>query len=183
MKKIVFTYGILAGAINAGVAYLLTITAGDELVHANNEWVGYLVMIIALSMIFVGVKQYRDRHLGGVIKFGKAFLIGLYITLIASLIYVGVWEVYMQTSDENFIETYQSSIIEQMQAEGASDEEITSKKEELEYFAGIYKKPLYRIPITFSEIFPVGLLISLVSAALLKNSRLLPAEEPSAGES
>jgi len=177
VKKIVFTFGIIAGTINTGIAALLFVIVGDELMHANAEWLGYLVMIIALSMIFVGVKQYRDKHLGGVIKFGKAFLVGLYIALVAGAVYVGAWEVYMQTSGENFIETYQSSLLDNMRENGATEEEITAKKVDLEYFADIYRNPFLRVLVTLSEILPVGLLISLISAALLRKSTFMPDKE------
>lgn len=177
MKKIIFVYGIIAGAINIGVALLLTNVLGDEMAHANTEWLGYLVMIIALTMIFVGIKQFRDKHLGGVIKFGKAFLVGLYIALVASAIYVGSWEVYIQTSGEDWIESYQTSLIEDMREQGATEEEISTKKEELEYYADMYENPFSRVLITLSEILPVGLLISLISAALLQKSNFMPDSE------
>lgn len=177
MKKIVITFGIIAGIINAGTAALLVSLAGDDLIHANTEWVGYLVMFISLSMIFVGVKQYRDQHLGGVISFGKAFLVGLYIALVAGAIYVGVWEVYMQTSGEDFIQVYQTSAIENMKESGASATEIAEFEDQMEYYAEIYENPFYRVLITLSEILPVGLLITLVSAVLLRKSDFMPASE------
>lgn len=177
MKKIVLTFGIIAGMINAAAGTLLVSWGGDELVHANSMWIGYLVMIISLSMIFVGVKQYRDQHLGGVISFGKAFLAGLYIALVASTVYVGAWEIYMQTSGESFIDTYQTSIIQNMRNEGAADSEIAAMEEELEYYAEIYKNPFYRVLITLSEILPVGLIITLISATLLRKSGFMPSEE------
>src|SRR3546814_12654255 len=34
---------------------------------------------------------------------------------------------------------------------------------------------MFRLPMTFVEIFPVGVLVSLVSAAVLRNPRVLPA--------
>lgn len=178
MKKIVLTYGILAGAINAGMAYALTTVFGDELMHANAEWVGYTVMIIALAMIFVGVKQYRDRELGGVIKFGRAFLVGLYIALVASVIYVGVWEIYMNTEGEDFIEEYTSSYITQMEEDGATPAEIKEVEAEMDYYKEIYRKPLLRMLVTLSEILPVGLIIALISAAVLRNNKLIPPERP-----
>lgn len=177
MKKIVLTFGIIAGVINTIVATILTNVAGDELMHFNTEWVGYLVMIIALSMIFVGVKQFRDQHLGGVIKFGKAFLVGFYITLIASIIYVGGWEIYLQTSDVDFMATYSTSVIENMKAEGAPESEITAMEKQMDFYTEMYENLLYRILITLTEILPVGILITLISAALLRNSSFLPAEE------
>jgi len=177
MKKIVLTFGILAGMINAAAGILLVSWGGDELVHANSMWIGYLVMIISLSMIFVGVKQYRDQHLGGVITFVKAFLTGLYIALVAAAIYVAGWEIYLQVSDLDFIETYRVSVIENMRDEGASAVEISEMEEEMDNFAEIYENPFYRVLITLSEILPVGLIITLISAALLRKSSFLPSEE------
>ncbi|MAL19135.1 MAG: DUF4199 domain-containing protein [Balneola sp.] len=177
MKKIVLTFGIFAGIINVGTGILLVNLAGEEMVHANSQWIGYLVMIIALSMIFVGIKQYRDEHLGGVIKFGKAFLTGLYIALIASAIYVGVWELYLQVSGVDFIANYQASMIENMQADGASQAEISAMKDQMEFYAEMYENPFLRILITLSEILPVGLIISLISAALLRKSTFFPSNE------
>ena len=38
-----------------------------------------------------------------------------------------------------------------------------------------YANPLFRIPMTFMEIFPVGFLVALVSALLLRNPKILRA--------
>jgi hypothetical protein len=38
-----------------------------------------------------------------------------------------------------------------------------------------YNNLFYRLPMTFIEFFPVGVLVSLVSAGLLCNRRFLPA--------
>lgn len=177
MKKIVFTYGIIAGIINLAVSYLVFVVLGDAFSHSQNEVMGYLVMIVALSIIFVAIKQYRDKNLGGVIKFKTAFLVGLYISLIAGTIYVANWEIYMQTAgSDEFIEQYQTSMINNMKADGASEEDIQKQLEKNEYYKEMYSNTFFRILITYSEILPVGLIISLLSAFLLKNSRLAPAE-------
>lgn len=174
MKKIALTYGVIAGIINVGTGILLTNFAGEEMIHANSQWIGYLVMIIALSMIFVGIKQFRDKHLGGVIKFGQAFLAGLYITLVASVIYVGVWEIYLQTSGIDFMAGYQASVIENMKADGASQAEISATREQLDFYSQMYKNTFYRMLLTLSEILPVGLTITLISATLLRKSTFMP---------
>ncbi|MGN8226273.1 DUF4199 domain-containing protein [Gracilimonas sp. BCB1] len=177
MKQIVFTFGIIAGFINIMTGILLTNLGGEEMMHSNTQWIGYLVMIIALSLIFVGVKQYRDQYLGGVIKFGKAFLIGLYISLVAGAIYVGTWEVYLAATDLNFMETYSTSVIESMKAEGASPSEISEMEEQMQYYTEMYENPISRMFITLTEILPVGLIISVISAALLRKSTFMPSEE------
>ncbi|MEO9886681.1 MAG: DUF4199 domain-containing protein [Balneola sp.] len=177
MKKIVFIYGVIAGIINLAVSYLVFVVLGDAFSHSQNEVMGYLVMIVALSIIFVAIKQYRDKNLGGVIKFKTAFLVGLYISLIAGTIYVANWEIYMQTAgSDDFIEQYQSSMINNMKADGASEEAIQEQMEKNEYYKEMYSNTFFRILITYSEILPVGLIISLLSAFLLKNPQLAASE-------
>lgn len=178
MKKIILIYGAIAGVVNLIVSYLIFVVLGDAFSHAQNEVMGYLVMIIALSIIFVAIKQYRDKNLGGIIKFKTAFLLGLYITLIAGTIYVANWEVYMQSAgSDDFIEQYQSSMIDNMKADGATTEEIQEQIEQNEYYKEMYSNTFFRILITYSEILPVGLIISLLSAFLLKNPQLASTEQ------
>lgn len=171
--KYALIYGAIAGAIVIGV--LVAGLAFDLHSHATSEWFGYLVMLIALSLIFVGVKRYRDVECGGIIGFGRAFGIGLGIAAVAALVYVVVWEAYLAASGVDFMAQYSDTLIERMRAEGASAAEMRSKTSEMRQMAEIYRNPLLRIPITFAEIFPVGLLVALVSAGLLRNPRVLPA--------
>ncbi|MBL4773923.1 MAG: DUF4199 domain-containing protein [Alcanivoracaceae bacterium] len=169
MKKIVLIYGLIASILITVISSLLLLLSKDN--HHSSEWLGYLIMIIGLSMIFVGIKQHRDKNLGGIIGFGKAFQIGLLISLIAGLFYVTSWELYYQNSDQTFIEQYYNSYIDEMRKSGSNDSEIAEIKQEMETFAANYKNFFYRILITFLEIFPVGLIISLVSSFLLKTKR------------
>ena len=173
MRKYLLTYGILSGAVIISIA-LLVVTL-DLPSHLETPWFGYLVMLVALSMIFVGVKRYRDVECGGVIAFGRAFGLGLGIALVAALIYILVWEVFLAVSGIDFMADYTASTIEQMRQAGKPAAEIAATEREMGEFAKSYKNPLVRIPITFVEIFPVGLIVALVSAALLRNPRLLPA--------
>ena len=84
---------------------------------------------------------------------------------------------YMQTSGSDaFIENYQSSVMEQMKENGASEADLTEQMEKNEYYKEMYSNVFFRILITYSEILPVALLISLLSAALLKNTSFLNAE-------
>lgn len=166
-------YGGIAGSIVIGV--LVAGLAFDLHSHATSEWFGYLVMLIALSLIFVGVKRYRDSECGGVIRFGRAFGVGLGIAAVAALVYVVVWEIYLAVSGVDFMAQYADMVIDKMRAKGATAAEIRSKASEMRQMAEIYRNPLLRIPITFAEIFPVGLLVALVSAALLRNPKVLPA--------
>jgi hypothetical protein len=166
-------YGGLAGAIV--VTVISTTIALDLPSHATSMWVGYLVMLAALSLIFVGVKRYRDVECGGVIRFGLAFGLGLAIAAVAALIYVIGWEIYLATSEQDFMSEYTATVLDGMRADGASPAAIAAKEAEMRSMAESYRNPLFRMPITFIEIFPVGLAVALISAALLRNPRVLPA--------
>ncbi|MBK8341587.1 MAG: DUF4199 domain-containing protein [Flavobacteriales bacterium] len=104
MKRIVLTYGIIGGIIVSAMMWL-TLGSGKH-DFDNGMWIGYTTMVIALSTIFFAVKGYRDKHLGGSITFGKAFLMGLYITLVVSTLYVASWMVLSATSKQDYMEQY-----------------------------------------------------------------------------
>lgn len=171
--KYALIYGGLAGAI---VVLVISATiALDVPGHATSMWVGYLVMLAGLSLIFVGMKRYRDLECGGVIKFGRAFVLGLGISAVAALIYVIGWEIYLAASGRDFMAEYSARTLEAMRAGGAAQAEIDAQAAQMQAFSDSYRNPLFRMPITFIEIFPVGLLVALVSAALLRNPKVLPA--------
>ena len=172
--KYAFVYGGLAGLF-----IILVIMAGLFLIpadsgFAHSMWFGYLIMLVGMTFIFVGVKRYRDVERGGVIRFLPAFGLGLAIAIVAGIIYVAVWEAYLAATGYRFIDQYIASILHHHQAAGASAAELARQRESLESLRASYANPLFRIPMTFLEIFPVGLLVALVSAALLRNPRLLP---------
>lgn len=174
MKKIVLVYGSIAGVVIIASA-IVGITLADASQVAALEWLGYLVMIAALSLVFVGVKQHRDQDLGGVIRFGSALKVGLGIVLVASVIYVAVWEVYLATTDYAFMDEYAASIVDRRAEDGATPEELEAVREEMAVMAARYDSPPVRVLITFLEIFPVGLLVALGSAAVLRRPEVLPA--------
>lgn len=176
MKRIILVYGLISGGIVIALITLSMIFSDPLSTHvANLELLGYLVMVLALSLVFVGVKRYRDEELGGVISFWDALKVGVGIALVAGAVYVAGWETYLGVSGNDFMDAYAQSYIEQLQEEGASAQELQEAGETMEYYKQMYANPLSRMGITFLEIFPVGLLISLISAFLLRRSDFLPA--------
>ncbi len=173
MLRIALIFGGVAGAIVISVM-IAGLTLGDG-GHTGGQAFGYLVMLVALSLIFVGVKQYRDKDLGGVISFMQALGAGLAIAAVAGVVYVAVWEAYLASTDHAFIADYAAGVIEKKKAAGVSGEELEKLIADMEKMKASYANPLMRLPMTFLEIFPVGLLVSLASAALLRNRNFMPA--------
>jgi hypothetical protein len=166
-------YGGIAGAI--AITIISTTLALDLPSHATSLFVGYLVMLAALSLIFVGVKRYRDVECGGVIHFGRAFGLGLGMAVVAGVVYALGWELFIAVSNFDFMTGYTNDVIAGMRAEGAAQAAIDAKAAELAEMHAMYDNPLIRVPMIFAEIAPVGLVVALVSAAVLRNPKVLPA--------
>lgn len=182
--RYVLIYGAIAGAI--AIAVITATIAVDSLNHLQSQWFGYLIMLAALTLLFVGVKRYRDVECGGVIGFGRAFAVGLGIAVVSGLVYVAGWEAYLATTDGSFMRDYAAATIAEMRASGESAAAIASAEAEMAQAIAMYDSPPLRLAITFSEIFPVGLLVALLSALVLRNPRALPAQaerNPSSDES
>jgi hypothetical protein len=173
MINIAFLFGTIGGLIvSAGM--LVGIIVLPE--HGGASlWYGYLTMLLAMSMIFFGVKRYRDTAGGGVIKFLPALMLGLGIAVVAGVIYVLAWEVYEAATNYRFADSYMNAVIAAKRAAGGSGPALDATIAQMQTFKTNYANPLYRMAMTFTEIFPVGVLISLISAAILRNSKVLPA--------
>ena len=156
--KYALVYGLIPGTI-----IVLTMITGFELAGPDSFvrtlLYGYLLMLVALTFIFVGTKRYRDIECGGVIRFGRAFLVGLGMAAFAGVAYVVIFEIYLAATNYRLLE---EMIAGAAQAERAGLESMLLD-------------PWQRVPLVFLEIFPVGLLVALFSAALVRNPRLLPA--------
>jgi hypothetical protein len=171
MKKIVLTFGLIAGLIVTALMLASMPLMGDGTISfENGELLGYTSMIIALSLIYFGVRSFRDNHNGGVLSFGKGFQVGILIAAIAAVIYASGWEVYVNTSSGDFMEQYTEQYLQQMEKEGATTTELDEMKVEMDSMAEMYKNPLIRFGMTLMEIVPVGLIITLLSAFLLKRN-------------
>lgn len=176
MFRTILLWGTVAGLIVGSILFGTTVAMADHPPSMGiGMAIGYTSMLIALSAIFVGVKRHRDDALGGVIRFWPAFGMGLGISVVAGVFYVLAWEVALAVTGLDYGAKFAEHLIAQRRAEGASAAELARITAEMKAFSVQYADPLYRMPMTFTEIFPVGVLVSLISAALLRKSSFLPA--------
>ena len=171
MKKTVLTFGLIAGLIVTAMMVYSTYRISVTKDMNDSMVMGYATMIVAFSFIFVGIRNYRNKYLGGYISFGKAFKIGALITLVAGTLYVGVWLIEYYFFFPNFMELYSECVIKNAQSEGATAAVLNEKKLELATMTEWYKNPLFVILMTYLEIVPVGLIIALISALILKKKK------------
>jgi hypothetical protein len=168
MKRTVWTFGLIAGAIMAAMMFA-TIPFLDH--DDKAEIIGYTTMIVAFLMVFFGIRSYRDNVMGGTIGFGRAFKVGILITLVASACYVASWEVMYHTMMPDFVEKYAAQVIERAQASGATEAQVEERRQEMAKFAVMYRNPLFNVGMTFLEVFPVGLVVVLVSSGVLSRRK------------
>ena len=173
MRRTILIYGLISGAIGFILWFItqnLATSPEGKLDFDKGELFGYINIILALSLVFFGVRHYRDKELGGKINFGKAFWVGFLIALVAAFFYVAGWMIYYYTSDtaQQHLLQYADYMKEKWAASGMPAEEITRKTGELEKNMEMIKNPFFMALFTFFEPLPVGLIVSLISAFILK---------------
>jgi hypothetical protein len=164
MKKIVWTFGLISDGIIAGLM-LLTLPF-EEKIGDLGLVVGYTTMLLAFLMIYFGIRTYRDNELGGAIRFGRAFQVGILIALISS-----TWEVLSNTVMTDFAAKYSARIMEKTKQSGATEAQVAAKQAEMAKFAEAYTNPFVSVAYTYLEVFPVGLLVTLVCAGVLSRKK------------
>jgi hypothetical protein len=172
MKRTILICGLIGGLISVGW-FLFSEQFFDLKMSMDARlYFGYASMILGLSVIFVAIKNYRDNYNNGFITFGKALSIGLLITLVASTVYVVVWLIDYTWFFPDYFDKYSSSMVEDMKAHGATADAMNAKVIELKGYAQMYKNPLFNALFTYMEIVPVGLVVSLIAALLLKRKSI-----------
>lgn len=174
-KKNILIYGTIAGIV---VSALMLFTVNyishceGTIDYETSMLIGYASMLIAFSLVFVGIRNYRDKYNGGVISFGKAFKTGILMVLIASTIYVVAWLIDYFFFIPDFAEKYSAHQLDKLRASGASQVKIDSETKEMANFVRMYNNPFFNAMMTYVEILPVGLIVTLISSLILKRKTL-----------
>jgi hypothetical protein len=170
MRKIVLTFGLISGAILSAMM-LVTLPFQDQIGFDKGLIIGYTTMVLAFLMVYFGVRSYRDNVAGGRVTFGRAFIVGLMITVIASICYVATWQLIYYRLAPDFADKYAAHAIQKTKDSGATDAQILAKSKEMAEFKEMYQNPLVNIALTLLEPLPVGILFTLVTAGLVSRKR------------
>ncbi len=182
MKRTVTVFGLIAGVIVVALVWLMLAVGSDSMDHS--QFVGYGIMVVSLSMIFFGIKSFRDNNGAGTITFWKGVQIGLLITLIASLMYAMGWIVHNAVYPEwvgMFMEKYSEHQANTMSTAGSSQAEIDAASQQMADMGKMLENPLIFFLVGLAEMVPVGILITVISAAILRKKEVLPAHPLPAG--
>ncbi len=168
MKKNVLVFGSIAGIIVSALMAMSLLYYHYNPDFKGGMIVGYASMLIAFSFIYVAIKNFRDKYNDGLISFGKAFKIGLYIALIGSTFYVVIWAFEFHFFMPDFMEKYSKQVVDDLIKSGATQTAIDAQVAEMGKYKEMYKNPLFFALFTYMEILPVGLLVTIISALILK---------------
>jgi hypothetical protein len=166
MKRNILIFGLISGALLCVNMVLMINMMYTGTGMKGNDVVGYTALVAMFSLIFFGVRNYRNKELNGYIPFGKAFKTGLLIALVSSSLYVVVWLFYYYLFVPDFIDVYTSYVLKY-----CSPDDLQAKAAEMADFKEMYKNPLFVVLITYSEVLPVGFVVALVSALILKKKQ------------
>lgn len=175
MRPIVLKYGFISGIIFIAMIFTMMALVGNSTDFEKGEKYGYLFMIPAYSMIFLGIRNYRDKKSGGAINFNQGFRVGILITWIASLCYAAGWLIYFNFIDHSFVERYTVYYSDKLSHSAKTAEEIAKEIAAFKESMHNYKNPFIMAMYTLLEVFPVGLIISILCAMLMRRK---PAVKP-----
>lgn len=170
MKKNILIYGIIAGIV-VSVLMLFNVNyigQSGKVSYNTSVLFGYASMLIAFSLVYVGIRNYRDKYNGGVISFGKAFKTGILMVLIAATFYVVAWLIDYYFFVPDYMDKYSAHMLEELKASGASQAEIDKETKKIADMVTMLKNPLFNAMIAYAEILPVGLVVTLISSLILK---------------
>ena len=167
MKRTVLIFGLISGAIMAAMLFG-TLLFIRNIGFDKGEIVGYTGMVLAFLLVFFGIRSYREEVSGGTISFGRAFAVGILIVLISTACYVIAWEIVYFNFMHDFVDKYAAHMVEQVRASGAGPEKVQAKLDEMKRFKQLYENPFFNAAVTFLEPLPVGLIITLISALILR---------------
>lgn len=176
MKKTVLTFGLISGIL-CSLMMSATVPFADRIGFDRSMLVGYTTLVLSFTLVFFGIRSYRLNCGHGTIGFGRAFAVGISITLITSVFYVATWEIVYFFFMPDFMDKYAAWVIEKARVSGATAAILQEKLRQIQETRELYNNPLYNAAVTFIEPLPVGLAITLVSAAILRRKTSSHAEQ------
>jgi hypothetical protein len=179
MKKTVLTFGLIAGVIISVLMDGSVLLAG-KIGSGHSLLLGYANMVASFLLVYFGIRSYRENTLAGQISFGRAFACGILITLITTVCYVATWEVIYFNFIPHFMDSYFAAQIHKVQSSGLDPATIATKVADIQHSQQLYQNPFVNMAYTFMEPLPVGLLITLISAAILRRKASVQAAAASA---
>lgn len=168
MKKSTLLFGLISGIIVSVQLLITLIMMRNNPDFEGSMIIGFASMIVAMAFVFVAVKARRDKHNEGIISFGQALATGVMVAFIGSTLYVVTWLIEYYLFFPDFMEKYADHVLKQASESGLSAGELAAKSAEMASYKEMYKNPVWVILLTYMEILPIGLVVAIISALILK---------------
>lgn len=166
MKHTVKKFGIYSSVLLI-VLFTFSFLFEDAMSYSTSEIYGYTSIVIALSFVYFGIKNYRDHVNNGSVSFSKALKIGLLITLFASITFGLINLVYTEFINPDFTNEYYAHSVEQYR-ETLPAAEFEVKLVEIESEKDFFANPFVGFSVMAVTVFIIGFIISLLSGLVLQ---------------
>ena len=176
MKKTVLVFGLISGLIMIGLM-TLTLVFSARFGYGHNLLLGYANLLLGSLLVFFGIRSYREHVGHGQISFGRAVAVGMLITLVGSIGYVVSWEVIYFNFMPDFVDKYAAYLTAEARAAGKTVQEIQALAEQMKNMKVMLDNPFFNAVFSFLEPFPVGVVVTLISAAILRKRTRPPVSE------
>ena len=163
MKKTILTFGLVIGLLLTIHAIYMVNKIYADPNFQGNDIIGYTKLIVMFSLIYFGVRNYRDNYLDGKINFLQALKKGALICLIASTVYTVLCLIYYYVFTPDWLEVFTEHVIRNSPAD-----QVEAVTAQMTQFKEWYKNPFFAILITYMEVLPIGMVVALVSAIFVR---------------
>lgn len=179
MKKIVLTFGLISGVM---ISVLMdgSLLLASKTGSGHSMTLGYTMMVASFLLVYFGIRSYRDNVLNGQISFGRAFACGVLITAVTCACYVLTWEIVYLSFMPHFMDGYFAAQVHHVQTSGLDAATTAAKVAAIRHSQQLYQNPFVNMAYTLIEPLPVGVVLTLVSAALLRRKEPLPSSSQAA---
>ena len=174
MKSFVVKFGFISGGISVALMFLTFVVLRGPWLFENGAFVGYAGMVLSFSVIFVGVRSYREQSGQGSLSFGKALQAGLLMALISCCCYSLMWLFINHFFYPNFADDYMQHEMSRLHQSGATAAVLQEKMKSLEEYKSMSANPFMNALLTFTEPLPVGIVMAVLSAAILRKKVVKP---------
>lgn len=155
MKNLSIRYGVYGAFVMLATFITTQLVFGTSIPYHTMEVIGYLSILLSLSFVFFGIRAYRDEKNCGQITFGKALRVGMAITCFPSIA-IGLYIIWLFTfRSKEFMEYAMKSMDE-------------AGRQQMQEHMVLYGNPFFQGLVMFLTVFIIGLVISIISALLLK---------------
>ncbi|MCX6225844.1 MAG: DUF4199 domain-containing protein [Bacteroidia bacterium] len=153
------TYGLIIALVIIIFAVLQWILGLDRA-----KWMTWISWAAYFSVLYFCLKNWRDDHNGGYIRYGQALNAGILFMFFASIIYAFYFVVFVKWIDPTFINRFLDTIEEAYYKQGMPEEQISA----VMAFLGKLSNPGMQFFWAIFGITFTGVILSLIVSIFIR---------------